>query len=254
MNEAEEPQSVRRFSGLADVYDRYRPRYPAVAIAAVLDGLPPHPATVDIGAGTGISTRALVEAGARAIAIEPNDGMRAFASASGLDARRGTATETGLPDGCADLVTSFQAFHWFANAEALLEFRRLLRPGGRVALVWNERDKHDPFSRDFRQLEKNFGEESMLAGIDFTDDKLEPLLRAAGFGPVSWRQFDHRQILDREELIGRVRSTSYAPRSGPLLDEMVQALKDLHARYTDAAGNVELLYRTEVILGDLPPA
>ena len=56
MSTADEPQSVRRFSGLADVYDRYRPRYPAVAIAAVLDSLPAHPAAVDIGAGTGIST------------------------------------------------------------------------------------------------------------------------------------------------------------------------------------------------------
>jgi SAM-dependent methyltransferase len=254
MSDAGELQSVRRFSGLADVYDRYRPRYPAIAIATVLEGLPVRPATVDVGAGTGISTRALAEAGARVIAIEPNDDMRAFAVASGLDARAGTATATGLRDGCADLVASFQAFHWFANADALREFRRLLRPGGRVALVWNERNKHDPFSNDFRELEKRFGEAAMLAGINFTDDKLEPLLRDAGFGPVTTHRFPHHQTIDRDELIGRVRSTSYAPRSGPLLDEMIAAREDLHARYTSAEGTVELRYQTEVILGYAPPA
>jgi SAM-dependent methyltransferase len=253
MSDADRLQSVRRFSGLADVYDRYRPRYPAIAITTILEGLPERPAAVDVGAGTGISTRALAEAGARVIAIEPNADMRAFAVASGLDARAGTATATGLRDGCADLVASFQAFHWFANADALREFRRLLRPGGRVALVWNERNKTDPFSHDFRELEKRFGEAAMLAGINFTDDQLEPLLRDAGFAPRSYR-FPHHQTIDRDELIGRVRSTSYAPRSGPLLDEMIAALEDLHARYTNAAGTVELRYQTEVILGDLPPA
>jgi SAM-dependent methyltransferase len=248
---AEEPASVRRFTGLAEIYDRYRPRYPSVAIAALLTGLPQHPATVDIGAGTGISSRALAEAGARVIAVEPNDDMRGFAARSGIDARAGTAEATTLPDACADLVTSFQAFHWFANAEALAEFRRLLRPRGRIGLVWNERDMRDPFTRDFRDLEKAFGEDSMLAAINFDDTQLDPLLTAAGFEGVSWQRFENAQILGRDEFVGRVRSTSYVPRSGPALDKLVAELQELHARYADAAGNVTLRYQTEVILGTL---
>jgi SAM-dependent methyltransferase len=251
MSDTDQAPSVRRFTGLADVYDRYRPRYPEAAIAAILEGLPPQPTAIDIGAGTGISTRALAEAGAHAIAIEPNDDMRRFAAASGLDARPGTATSTGLANACADLVTSFQAFHWFANTAALAEFRRLLRPGGRVALVWNERDRSDPFTNDFRELEKRFGEKVMLAGVDFSDEKIEPLLREAGLGPVRWLRFDYLQEIDRDALVGRVRSTSFAPRSGPLLDEMIAALQELHALYADTAGNVVLRYRTEVIMGDL---
>jgi len=247
----EPSRTVTRFSGLADVYDRYRPRYPSIAIAAILEGLAPQPTAIDIGAGTGISTRALAEAGAHAIAIEPNDEMRAFAVASGVDARPGSATATGLADRCADLVTSFQAFHWFANADALAEFRRLLRPAGRVALVWNERDRDDPLTRTFREIEKRFSDPKMLAGIDFSDDQLEPLLRDAGFENVRRLDFDNSQSLDGAALLGRVRSCSYSPRSGPQLEDMIEALRALHSEHADAAGNVVLHYQTEVIMGDL---
>jgi SAM-dependent methyltransferase len=245
------PRSVARFSGLADVYDRYRPRYPSAAIAAILEGLAPQPTAIDVGAGTGISTRALAEAGAHAIAIEPNAEMRAFAAASGIDARSGSATATGLADRCADLVTSFQAFHWFAGAEALAEFRRLLRPAGRVALVWNESDRNDPFTRTFREIEKGFSDPKMMAGFDFTDDKLEPLLHEAGLEGVRRVDFENSQSLDGAGLLGRVRSCSFAPRSGPRLDDMIEALRALHREHADAAGNVVLRYRTEVIMGDL---
>jgi SAM-dependent methyltransferase len=248
---SEPSRTVTRFSGLADVYDRYRPRYPSLAIAAILEGLAPQPTAIDIGAGTGISTRALAEAGAHAIAIEPNDEMRAFAVASGLDARSGSATATGLADRCADLVTSFQAFHWFASAEALAEFRRLLRPAGRVALVWNERDRNDPFARTFREIEMRFSDPKLLPGLDFTEDALEQLLRDAGFENVRRLDFENSQSLDGPGLLGRVRSCSYSPRSGPRLDDMTEALRALHREHADAAGNVVLRYRTEVIVGDL---
>jgi SAM-dependent methyltransferase len=254
MSDAPVSQTVSRFSGLSDVYDKYRPRYPDAAIAAILQGLPSNPTVVDVGAGTGISTRALGDAGARVIAIEPNDDMRAFAVASGVDARRGTAAATGLRDASADAVAAFQAFHWFANATALAEFRRIVRPGGRVALVWNERDAGDAFMHEVRELEKRTGETAMLAGVDFTDDSLEPLLRNAGFGAIRTQSFDHVQVVDKIGLVGRVRSTSFAPRTGPELAAMLGELDALHATYADAAGRVSLRYRTELILGDLDAA
>ncbi len=182
--------TAERFTGLAEAYDRYRPRYPVAAIAAVLADGPVPSDVVDVGAGTGISTRALARAGARTIAIEPNAEMRAVALAHGLDARDGRADRTGLPDACADVVAAFQAFHWFTNAEAIAEFERLARPGGRVALVWNERDtRNDPFTAAVREIERRFAEDGKLAGGDFHDDSLETLLRAGGFPRVRRLQF-----------------------------------------------------------------
>ncbi|GAC1543284.1 MAG: class I SAM-dependent methyltransferase [Vulcanimicrobiaceae bacterium] len=243
--------SAQRFTGLAGDYDRYRPTYPREAIAAILDGLPVPATIADIGAGTGIATRALASAGANAVAIEPNDEMRAIAAAHGLDARPGTAAATGLPDGSVDGVTCFQAFHWFANEAALGEFARVLRDGGRLALIWNEREtRADPFTREFRALEEQFGEAAMLAGMNFADASLEPLLRSAGFTGIRRLQFHNEQRLDAEGLVGRVRSTSYAPRGGPALADVERALRALHDRFADRSGHATLAYRTDVYIGE----
>jgi len=119
-------------------------------------------------------------------------------------------------------------------------------------LIWNERDTQgDSFTCEFRELERRFGEPAMLAGIDFSGERLEPLLREAGFAPVRSLQFLSEQRLDAEALIGRVRSTSYAPRSGPPLDALTRALRDLHGRFADERGHATLKYRTSVTLGEI---
>ncbi|HEY0798628.1 MAG TPA: class I SAM-dependent methyltransferase, partial [Candidatus Baltobacteraceae bacterium] len=131
--------SVGRFAHRSEDYARFRPTYPPEAIDAIFADLaaPNTLAAIDVGAGTGISTRLLAERGARTIGIEPNGEMRARAAEAGLDVREGDAAHLGLGGASADIVTAFQAFHWFAGAQTLTEFRRVLKPGGRIALVWN---------------------------------------------------------------------------------------------------------------------
>ncbi|GAC1304222.1 MAG: class I SAM-dependent methyltransferase [Vulcanimicrobiaceae bacterium] len=243
--------TAARFAGLQTLYDRFRPSYPREAIAAILAQRGAEPEVVDIGAGTGIATRLLAATGARTIGIEPNAEMRAVALARGSDVRDGTASATGLPDRSADVVTAFQAFHWFAHAEALAEFRRLLRDGGRIALVWNERDtRGDAYTREVRAIERRFGDADSRAGMEFVDADLGPSLERAGFAHVRRLRFENDQHLDRAGLIGRVRSTSYAPRTGARLDEMLRALDEVHDRYCDRSGHASLRYTTDVIIGE----
>jgi SAM-dependent methyltransferase len=138
------PDAAERFSGVAGQYDLVRPRPPADLIAVITQwaGVA-RPDVVDLGAGTGLS--AVIWAGhARQVtAVEPSSGMRRHAERRIRDAGTGpgtrftivaaTAEDTGLPDGCADVVTASQAMHWFDPDRALPEIARLLRPGGVLA-------------------------------------------------------------------------------------------------------------------------
>ncbi|MDZ4755652.1 MAG: class I SAM-dependent methyltransferase [Phycisphaerae bacterium] len=139
----------RAFDGLASTYEAHRPRYPAVIFDRLLDGVPQSNANVpiralDVGCGTGISTRALAERAVDVIAMDPGEDMleRARAACAAFPTIQfvlGSAENADLPAEHVDLVLAAQAFHWFEPLRALAEFHRVLRPGGRSALLWNLR-------------------------------------------------------------------------------------------------------------------
>jgi ubiquinone/menaquinone biosynthesis C-methylase UbiE len=130
------------FGQRAEDYDRVRPEYPPEAIDLLLSrlGLGPGSDVLDLGAGTGKLTRPLVERVGRVIAVEPDRGMRAVLTRA-TEAYRvidGRAEAIPLDDASVDAVLVGQAFHWFAMEAALAEIERILRPGGGLALIWNE--------------------------------------------------------------------------------------------------------------------
>jgi len=135
--------NTQRFTGRAEDYDRYRQRYPAAEILNRLRawcGLEPNWLVADIGAGTGMLSEVFRESGNRVIAIEPNADMRErmhvlFAATPQLEILNATAEATTLSNASIDLVAAGRAFHWFDPQRALAEFRRILKPGGWVALV-----------------------------------------------------------------------------------------------------------------------
>jgi SAM-dependent methyltransferase len=241
-----------RFDDRASDYRRFRPSYPAPAIDALLADLPAPVRAADIGAGTGISAALLAHRGVDVVAIEPNAAMRAQAEThpriTWLDA---TAERTTLPDASVSLVLCAQAFHWFDADAALREFHRILRPSGRVALVWNDRDESDPFTRTYSDLLRVASDHNPAME---NHTRPEPLFASSLFTNARAREFPGDQPLDADGLIGRAMSASYAPKSGPAHTALLAGLHAAHARFADRAGIARLRYITRVFLADHRPA
>ncbi|MBW4614271.1 MAG: class I SAM-dependent methyltransferase [Desmonostoc vinosum HA7617-LM4] len=242
---------LNRFSNRAEDYVKYRPSYPAAVIDIILKDLPPTSQLLaaDIGAGTGISSRLLAERGVNVIAIEPNAAMREAAAPHPLvEFRDGTAESIQIPDQSVDIVTCFQAFHWFNPEPTLLEFRRILKPLGRLAVVWNNRDQEDALTAEYSQIVRtasnNHPAESRMQSV-------KPLLATPYFGNIREYTFVYRQELDLTGLIGRAMSVSYVPREGLIYEQLIHNLQALYQSFRDECGFIYMVYRTSVHLGEL---
>ena len=239
------PQS--RFSSRAEDYAKYRPSYPDGVIDRLIAELNSTDDSIaaDIGAGTGISSRLLADRGVKVIAIEPNAAMRQAAQSHPLvEFHHGSAEDTKLPDASVDLVTCFQAFHWFNPQPTLKEFARILKPKGKLAAVWNNRNKDDKFTKEYSLLTQkasNHNSELRYGTEKYLDN-------THWFDPVRHLTFPYQQVLDLPALIGRAMSTSYIPQEGKIHDCFVRDLKQLHQNYRDKKGLVYLQYQTNVYL------
>lgn len=242
---------VERFSDRAEDYAQYRPSYPEAAIRAVLACQRPCQGQTlviaDIGAGTGISASVMADQGARVIAIEPNQAMAQAATAhSEVVWQTGQAEATGLSSHSVDLVTCFQAFHWFQPGRALPEFHRLLRPHGSLALIWNDRDPSEGFSRAYEALVQHVTGDNYLNSANRRS--VASVAASPLFGSLQHSTYRYAQTLDYEGIIGRCRSSSYVPKTGPAYAELLAGLNPLFHQWKSDQGTVELLYTTYVYL------
>jgi SAM-dependent methyltransferase len=237
-----------RFSDRVRDYERFRPSYPPPAIDAILDGLG-DPATLvaaDVGAGTGISARLLAARAVHVHAIEPNNEMREAGERAGsggpgrIDWRDATGEATGLPDHSVDLITCAQAYHWLDPDRAATEFTRILKPGGRIALMWNDWDETHPVTSGYSRLIRRH-----CTGLPPHHEEWTPTV-SGKLMVTGTRRFPHAQRLDAEGLVGRAMSASYVPKQGPAHDAIVSGLRALHAEHAGADGLVDLAYETWV--------
>ena len=219
-----------RFSDLASAYVAARPSYPVESVDILIDGLgePAALAVADLGAGTGISSRAIAARGPRVYAIEPNAKMREAAApderVSWVD---GTAEATNLPAASVDVVAAFQAWHWVDHPAGVAEARRILRPGGRLAALYNERDESDPFTA-------GYGAIIMKYAIDATEERRANALAAfATIDPARTQRFEYGHIhrLDRPGFHQRAESSSYLPQKNDAARAMHAEIDELFDVY-----------------------
>lgn len=250
MSASNNADSTKRFTGLAQIYAQARPSYPEAAIQLIVDTALTSLDSViaDVGCGTGISSRLFGTLGYRVIGIEPNEDMRQKAerdAACGgkLTYQSGTAEATGLETASIDLVLCAQAFHWFRPDEALQEFSRILKARGWVALLWNERDESDPFTRAYGDALRQAPE---TAKVEMHRGSAgEVLLTSPLFAKAQKRLFRNSQILDEEGAINRAFSASYAPKDSAGIANLRASLQAAFKQF-NRGGSVEMRYTTSV--------
>jgi len=251
-----ESDPTKRFSSRVEDYIRYRPSYPG-AILVWLERecrltAPAHIA--DIGSGTGILSRLFLDFGCHVFGVEPNADMRAAAERLLAGEPRfhsvdGRAEATTLSAASVDFVTAGQSFHWFDPAAARGEFRRILRPGGWVVLIWNERLVTPGFLTEYENLLQRLSTD--YGRVDHRQVGAEAIDQF--FAHQQWRaaSFPNHQDFDWEGLRGRLLSSSYAPLPGsPKYQPMMEELASIFAGY-EQAGQVKVGYETRVYAGQI---
>ena len=228
-----------------ELYDRYRPGYPAALLDWLLEGagIAPGHRVADIGCGTGISTRLLGERGLRVVGVDPNPDMLAAAGGgTGISYVVGEASATGLADRSVRLATAAQAFHWFPLEPTLRELSRILTIDGSCGVFWNDRTS-SPFLDEYEHLLREASAE--YGQVPRARETLARVEAQSGVRDFECAEFPSAQQLDREGLRGRAFSSSYVAHGVSDLEGFHVRLDELFDRFAED-GVVEFRYSSVV--------
>lgn len=249
-------KSVERFSNRVENYVRYRPGYPPAIVDLLKTecGLDSDSVIADIGSGTGKLAEIFLNNGNVVIGVEPGDEMRVAAESiltgyTKFQSVAGTAEATTLTGSSVDIIVAGQAFHWFDPARSKVECRRILKPNGWVALIWNERQTDStPFLQAYEKLLLTLGTDYSVIRHENAYEAIENF-----FAPQKPRTnwFPNCQKFDFESLKGRLLSSSYTPEpSDPQFGPMISTLEAIFREYQQE-GLVQFEYDTRVFYGQL---
>ena len=273
--------SKERFSGRSGHYVQYRPSYSQEVIGHLLQeiGISGSDVVADIGARTGIFTKKLLDQHLHVVAVEPNADMRfalidylhSYISDNSLNEQQlriadgsventqsephltvsgGSAEQTTLANDSVNHIVCAQAFHWFDGELARVEFKRILKLGGQVVLLWNQRDVGaSAFMNDYDQLFLKYGERyDEVKHKHISQAYLKPFY--GGYEP-QLASYQYAQQLDREGLFGRIQSSSFSlPETDERYEEYSAQIEQLFAKH-EHNGVVNMLYRTDIYWGQM---
>lgn len=205
--------NTKRFDGKGELYAKARPKYAEELFDYLKNTFNINSGSVfaDIGSGTGIFSEQLINCGYTVYAIEPNEDMRKKAEeklggCENFHTVNGTDKNTSLPEFSVDYITAAQAFHWFDVSAFKKECRRILKPGGKVMLIYNSRDteaectkalakirrKYNP---DFHGFSNGISDDACKAFFDYQCDVLK---------------WDNSLTYNRQGYVDRLLSSSYS--------------------------------------------
>ncbi|MGG0293219.1 class I SAM-dependent methyltransferase [Bacillus pacificus] len=232
-------KTTENFTDKADIYAKYRPSYPDEYIEYLLSAneLNENQIVTDIGSGTGIFSRQLLENGLHVIGVEPNDDMRKMAEQSlnqypRFQSIKATAENTTLKENSVDLVTVAQAFHWFDKEAFKIECQRILKQKANVALVWNSRDVTSPLIKENAEIcQKTCPTfKGFSGGIDETPEVFNSFFKD---GEYEFKEYQNDLLFDYESFLGRNLSASYAPKENDKeYKNFVLLLSELFDKYS----------------------
>lgn len=247
---------LRKFDGRAEDYVIGRPTYAEAFVRSLfLNGMISDTSAVaDIGCGTGKFAGQLLKYGCTVYGVEPNEDMRkqAVLQLSEYDRFQiweGTEADTCLKDHCVDAVTVAQAFHWFDVRAFKQECRRILKPGGKVYLIWNIRDMKAKVNQDAYDIYYKFcpGFKGFGGGIKKDDMRIQEFFE----GQYEYVEFVHPLVYTEKTFLSRSLSGSYSLKKGDFLyPEYLEALIKLYRRY-ERDGKVEMRNQTVVYSGTI---
>lgn len=255
----------QRFSGKAEVYETYRPSYPQELIDYLSSylshqGKSLNSCTIaDIGAGTGKFTRLLLERGFQVIAVEPNLDMASklqklvYEFPNQLTIQLASAEQTGLNENSIDMIVCAQAFHWINEAEARVEWKKILKRDGSAALIWNQRDTQatsfmQAYEQFFLSYDSTADVTKSYRSVGHKSINEKKLLDFFGQEPQCY-SIPSQQLLTEQGLIGRVTSSSYAVKEEDFrYNDYIEEIKHMYSTH-QKDGIVAMQYVTTCYLG-----
>lgn len=242
-----------KFNFKGNVYSKGRPNYPdALFNHLISNNIIDHDTVAaDVGSGTGKFTVQLSKYVHTVYAIEPNDDMRSegeviYVNHNNIISLNSTAEAIALPDRSIDVITSAQAFHWFNRTLFKTECKRILKPNGKVILVWNDRDNTSEIIKDNFDVNKKYcpNFKGSSNGMDFSKESFKDFFNNCEI--IEFRQTFNYSITD---FILRNLSSSYAPLNNDKhYNDYINALEKLFDKY-GSNGTVAYPYITRCYIG-----